>query len=139
MQYLFVSLTVVLWGLAFFIEKTLMSKLHPGYFQVIGFLTMFFLSPIYYYYAKVNNGCFPTSYKYLALAVVAFVFMNVGTAFLTIAYQYGNNAAVITAISNAYIVPMILCCVLFLGETILLRQYFGIVMILFGTALLIKY
>lgn len=138
MQYVFVIATIILWGLAFFLEKLVVNRMHPGYFQVIAFLTMFILTPAYYLYAKTSNGVIPATTQDVILAVVAFACMNVGTAALTVAYQYGNNAAAITAISNAYIVPMTLCSMLFLHEQLCFKQYVGMVLTFIGTMLLLK-
>jgi uncharacterized membrane protein len=138
MQYLLVSITVFAWALGFFLEKILMSKMHPGHFQIIATITALGTLVPYTAWARSSGTPFPASWLTIAAAAGTFLILNIGNVALTAAYTHANNAGTITAISNGYIVPMVLLSVVFLGEKLNSTQYIGLALTLVGTILLVK-
>jgi drug/metabolite transporter (DMT)-like permease len=138
MQYLLVTITIIGWALAFFLSKIIANRYHPGYYQIISTLTAVLILPLYYNIAKTSGKEFSFSFYDIGLGVLTFFLMNIATICLTIAYRYGNNAGIITSFSNLYIVGLMLLSTLFLGESISIKQWFGIALMLFSMFLISK-
>jgi uncharacterized membrane protein len=136
MQYLLVSITIVGWALAFFLSKLIANRYHPCYYQMISTVVAIFILPVYYNIAKSSGKEFPFTLYDIGLGVLTFALMNIATITLTIAYRYSNNTGIITAISNLYIIGLIILSVVFLGEMISVKQIVGIVLMMVSLFLL---